>query len=48
MLQHAKYTFQMVRHMPGPENLQIDYRGISPVPVNVGYIFWCLHTYFLG
>ena len=25
MLQHAKYTFQMVRHMPGPENLQIDY-----------------------
>ena len=25
MLQHAKYTFQMVRHMPGPENRQIDY-----------------------
>ena len=25
MLQHAKYTFQMVRHMSGPENLQIDY-----------------------
>ena len=25
MLQHAKYTFQMVRYMPGPENRQIDY-----------------------
>ena len=25
MLQHATYTFQMVRHMPGPENCQIDY-----------------------
>ena len=25
MLQHATYTFQMVRHMPGPENRQIDY-----------------------
>ena len=25
MLQHAKYTLQMVRHMPGPENRQIDY-----------------------
>ena len=25
MLQHAKYTFQMIRHMPGPENRQIDY-----------------------
>ena len=25
MLKHATYTFQMVRHMPGPENRQIDY-----------------------
>ena len=25
MLKLTKYTFQMVRHMPGPENLQIDY-----------------------
>ena len=25
MFKLTKYTFQMVRHMPGPENLQIDY-----------------------
>ena len=32
MLQHAKYTFQMVCHMFGPENRLFDY--------NFGKVWW--------
>ena len=36
MLQQAKYTLQMVRHMPGPENRQIDYiSGTSQRRINI-------------
>ena len=36
MLKHTKYTFQVVRHMPVPENCQIDYiSGNSQRRINI-------------
>ena len=36
MLKHTKYTFQVVRHVPVPENRQIDYiSGASQRRINI-------------
>ena len=43
MLKHTKYTFQVVRHVPVPENRQIDHiSGNSQRWINI------LASYFLG
>ena len=36
MLKHTKYTFQVVRHMPVPENRQMDYiSGASQLRIQI-------------
>ena len=46
MLKLTKYTLQMVRHMPDPQNRQIAYiSGNCQRRMN---ILVSIHTYFLG